>query len=52
MYCIEMKEIPKIEFAHVFSAREYAHVIAAQKGRIEISYISEGIGEALAETAK
>ena len=43
MYCIEMKEIPKIEFAHVFSAREYAHVIAAQKGRIEISYISEGL---------
>ena len=42
MAFLKVNDIPKIKFAHVFSADKYLNLIKATKNRIEISYVSSG----------
>ena len=42
MSFIKINDLPKIKFAHIFSAEKYRNLIKAEKNRVEISYVSSG----------
>ena len=42
MKLLKVSSLPKIKFAHVFSAEKYTNLIKAEKNRVEISYVSSG----------
>lgn len=42
MSFIKINDLPKIKFAHIFSAEKYQNLIKAEKNRVEISYVSSG----------